>query len=133
MDSEGRKSNLPKLLLAVGAFAVAGVIWYLKHEPGAQADFSRTERNLVCTSCGAEFSAKIKLGSEGEAQFCPKCKAAAGWPLKYCSACKYKFPPPLVGDPPRPAPMPNCPKCGSNKAVGAYIPEFFEAMNEPGQ
>lgn len=133
MSSEDRSSNLPKVLLAVAVFAAAGFIYYLRTGGGERADFATTERHLVCTACGAEFDADVKLGDEGKPQVCPKCKAAAGWPLRYCSACDFKFPPPLAGDPPHPEPMPACPKCGSNKSVGAYIPEFFEAMKASGQ
>jgi predicted RNA-binding Zn-ribbon protein involved in translation (DUF1610 family) len=130
MNSGTRNSNLPKILVALAAFVGAGLIFYLQQGNDAQADMRVTEENLVCTSCGNEFTLNVKLGDSGSAQTCPKCGTAAGWPLKYCSACNHKFPPPLIGDPPRPAPMPNCPKCDSNKAVGAFIPEFFEAMKE---
>ncbi|HPF37974.1 MAG TPA: hypothetical protein PK093_04975 [Phycisphaerae bacterium] len=118
------------MVFAVAAFIVAGVVLAIQLNKGAQADMKKGERHLACNSCGAEFSVMVRLGDEGKPQTCPKCGAIAGWPEKYCSACELKFPAPLIGDPPRPAPMPNCPKCGSNKAVGAYLPEFIEAMKK---
>lgn len=133
MSSEDRNTNLPKVLLALAVFAAALAVYYMQRGDGALADPSKVGRNLVCTSCKAEFKVPIKVEESGAAVVCPKCGAVAGWPLQYCSACDLKFPPPLVGDPPRPAPMPSCPKCGSNKSVGAYVPEFFEAMKNSGQ
>ncbi|MCB9854526.1 MAG: hypothetical protein H6818_02480 [Phycisphaerales bacterium] len=133
MSSEDRNTNLPKVLLALSVFAAAIIVYYVQRGDAVVADPSNVGRNLVCSSCQAEFKSPINLDDSGSAIACPKCGAAAGWPLQYCSACDLKFPPPLIGDPPRPAPMPQCPKCGSNKSVGAYVPEFFEAMKETGQ
>jgi len=112
------------LCIIVVALGVSAFLWLGRgsagHDPG------RTEWNaeLQCAECDHRFKALLKLTIRTEAQPCPQCGKVAAWELKHCSACPHTFLPELQGDPPRPPNMPPCPKCESNKNVGAWVPGF---------
>jgi hypothetical protein len=127
------KSRLLKVAVAVVFFAAAGTIFYLNRAKSEDVvDQSKWKAELECHACKHRFNTTVEIDVSGDALECPKCRKRAAWPLKVCFACDHKFAPKLVGDPPRPEAMPSCPKCGTNKNVGAAIPdpEYYKAMKE---
>lgn len=127
------KSRSLKVVVAVVVFVAAGVIFFFNREASdALPNQSKWQAELECSACQHRFNTTVKIEASGDALECPSCRKRAGWPLKYCFACDHKFSPKLVGDPPRPEAMPTCPKCGTNKNVGAAIPdpEYYRNMKE---
>lgn len=109
--------------VAIAAFLAAGGIWWAR---GGSDRREKREWNAVlqCAACGHRYDANVKLTFPLAAQICPSCEKDAAWEMKYCSKCDHAFLPPVAGDPPRPPPMPACPKCTKNDDVGALVPGF---------
>ena len=111
------------LIVAVVLMVSAAGIWWAR---GGSNRRDKTEWSAVlqCGECGHRYDANVKLTFPLVAQICPSCGKDAAWELKYCANCDHAFLPPVAGDPPRPPPMPACPKCGKNENVGALVPGF---------
>ena len=123
-DSPARASLRQKLAaaLAIVFLIAAGTIFYFTHSRSDVHGGTDWNARLQCAACGHQFDANVEMKFPIQPHACPKCGKRDAWEMKYCSACKSLFLPPVVGDPPHPQPMPPCPKCKDNKHVGAYVP-----------
>lgn len=120
--AELRGKSLLLLFMAMVALAAAGVLWSRRGTADHSAERRTWDAVLQCAACGHRFGAQMKLTFPMAAQSCPKCGKQSAWELKRCSRCDHAFLPELSGDPPRPPMMPKCPRCGSDRHVGAVVP-----------
>ncbi|HVP10185.1 MAG TPA: hypothetical protein VMV94_03250 [Phycisphaerae bacterium] len=118
----GRWRQIVLLAGTVAVLAAAVGVWHRRGTSAFSADRHSWNAVLQCLNCGHRFEAELKLTFPLSAQTCPQCGKPAAWQVKLCSQCNHSFVPELSGDPPRPPIVPKCPKCGSDRHVGALLP-----------
>ena len=117
-----RRQRISVVVAVVLMVSAAGIWW--ARSGSNRRDKTEWNAALQCGDCGHRYDANVKLTFPIAAKTCPSCERDAAWELKHCSKCSHSFLPALAGDPPRPPPMPACPRCGKNDDVGALVPGF---------